>query len=83
MSEEGGRGAFLHGWGHQRCRVTSKATQSLGVDDCNPPFSSLSATSNHQLALFCTCSHTAAPFFFQEKADNIADAAIRMMLLFL
>lgn len=44
VSEEGGRAAFLRGWGHQRRRAASKATQSLGVDDCNPPFSPLLAT---------------------------------------
>lgn len=56
VSEEGGRAAFLRGWGHQRRRAASKATQSLGVDDCNPPFSPLLATSNQQLDLFCACS---------------------------
>lgn len=56
VSEEGGRAAFLRGWGHQRRRAASKATQSLGVDDCNPPFSPLLATSNQQLELSCACS---------------------------
>lgn len=57
VSEEGGRAAFLRGWGHQRRRAASKATQGLGVDDRNPPFSPLLATSNQQLDLSCACSH--------------------------
>lgn len=36
---------FLHSRGHQRCRTTSKATHSQGVDDCNPPLSPLLAAS--------------------------------------
>lgn len=48
VGREGERAAFLHGRGHQRRRATSKATQSLGVDDCNPPLSPLLATSAPQ-----------------------------------
>lgn len=56
LGREGGRAAFLHGQGHQRRRATSKATQSLGVDDCNPPFGPLLATSTPQPSN--TCTHT-------------------------
>lgn len=43
LGGEGGWAAFLHGRSHQRRRVTSKASQSLGVDDCNPPLGPLLA----------------------------------------
>ncbi len=45
----GGRAGSIPSWpGHQRCRTTSKATQSLGVDDYNPPLGPLLATSTPQ-----------------------------------
>lgn len=45
VNGERGRIVFLHDLGHQRCHATAKATESLGVDDCNPPFSPLLITS--------------------------------------
>lgn len=53
---EGGLVAFLHHRGQQRRPTTSKATQSLGVDDCNPPLCPLLAT---QTLSPSTCAHSA------------------------
>lgn len=65
VGEEGGRAAFLPGWGHQRRRAASKATQGLGVDDCNPPFSPLLATSDQQPDLFCARSTSGGQGFIE------------------
>ena len=58
LGGEGGRAAFLHSRSHQSRRATSKATQALGVDDCNPPLGPLLATSSLQPSNTHTHMHT-------------------------
>lgn len=57
LGGEGGRAAFLHSRSHQSRRATSKATQALGVDDCNPPLGPLLATSSLQPSNTHTHAH--------------------------